>query len=69
MKYSIETDRLILRILDSSDAYIVTEFLKRGKDLFEKYESQKTNTYYTEIYQRNVLQAEHSAMLSKRYLR
>ncbi len=69
MKQTIKTDRLVLKILDGDDARIVTEFVTRGRDLFEKYESKKTETYYTEIYQRNVLNAEYSAMLNKRYLR
>ena len=69
MKQTIKTERLILKILDGDDAQIVTEFVTRGRDLFEKYESKKTETYYTEIYQRNVLDAEYAEMLNKRYLR
>ncbi len=69
MKRTIKTDRLILKIVDSSDAHIVTEFLKRGRDLFEKYESLKPDMYYTEIFQKNVLDSEFAAMQAKRYLR
>lgn len=69
MKHVIKTDRLILKILDDSDATKVTEFLKRGRDLFEQYESLKNATYYTEMYQKNVLSAEYNGMLTKKYLR
>lgn len=69
MEHIIYTDRLLLKILTSDDVHMVTEFLKRGRDSFEKYESQKNSTYYTDAYQKNVLDAEFSAMLSKRYLR
>lgn len=69
MEHIIYTDRLVLKILTSDDAYIVTEFLNRGRDLFEKYESKKVESYYTESYQKNVLDAEFSAMLTKKYLR
>lgn len=69
MEHVIYTDRLVLKILTSDDAHIVTEFLKRGRDLFEKYESKKVDNYYTESYQKNVLDAEFSAMLTKKYLR
>jgi len=69
MKHSINTERLVLKILDGSQAYMVTEFLKRGSELFEKYESLKQPNYYTESYQRTVLDAEFAAMFNKRYLR
>lgn len=69
MKRTIKTDRLVLKILDSSDTHIVTEFLKRGRDLFEQYEALKPDMYYTEIFQQNVLDSEFAAMQTKRYLR
>ncbi len=69
MQHIIYTDRLVLKILDGSQSYMVTEFLKRGRDLFEKYESTKPTNYYMESYQRTVLDAEFAAMLNKRYLR
>ncbi len=69
MKHIIKTDRLILKILDSSDSLMVTEFLKRGQDLFEQYESLKAPSYYTEEYQKNILTAEYRGMLTKKYLR
>lgn len=65
----IETDRLVLRVLGGEDAQMVTEFLTRGKDLYEKYESLKNEAYYTSNYQKGVLEAEFYGMTSKKYLR
>lgn len=69
MEYTIETDRLILKILDGSYSHQVADFLRRGRDLFEKYEAAKPEIYYTDMFQKNVLDNEYSAILSRRYLR
>jgi len=69
MKEIIKTDRLVLKILQPKDAALVTAFLRRGSEIFEKYESAKTATYYTELFQQGVLENEYSAMRLRRYLR
>ena len=69
MKISVETDRLILRVLDDSSCDMVLHFLSKGKDIFEKYEMARPPLYYTPMYQKNVLSQEYSATLGNRYVR
>ena len=69
MRESIETNRLVLRLLDDSYALAVARFLSYNKDYFAPYETTKVPIYYTEIYQRNILDKEYKASLNKQYLR
>ena len=69
MKVLLETDRLILRVLDDEYVGPVLAFLKKGRHIFEKYEAEKVPLYYTELYQKGVLSQEYSATLGDRYVR
>lgn len=69
MKILLETDRLILRVLDDNYWKEVLSFLKKGRLIFERYEAMKVPMYYTEIYQKGVLSQEYTATLGDRYVR
>lgn len=69
MKNLLETDRLILRVLDDNYWRPVLAFLEKGRHIFELYEASKAPLYYTEIYQKGVLLQEYTATLGNRYVR
>lgn len=69
MNFEYETERLILKVLDSSYAPAVLNFLTKNKEAFEPYESQKPPAYYTIDYQTNLVQAEYNAFLSLKFIR
>ncbi len=69
MEILLETERLILKALNEDDWRKVLSFLEKGKDIFEQYEAAKAPMYYTEIYQKGVLNQEYNATLSNRYVR
>ena len=69
MKILLETDRLILRVLDDNYWREVLSFLEKGRHIFELYEAEKVPMYYTEIYQKGVLSQEYAATLGNRYVR
>ncbi len=58
MKFSYETDRLILKILDGSYANDILRFYLTNRELFELCEAARPENFYTEAYQRRVLNHE-----------
>lgn len=66
---TLETNRLVLRLLDEHYALAVARFLNYNKEYFAPYETSKPPLFYTEIYQRSVLAREYKASLNKEYLR
>lgn len=69
MQFSYNTQRLLLKVVNESDASQVLNFLERNKDFFEPFESAKVPAYYTEKYQRNILKSEFKAFLKCKYIR
>lgn len=65
----IETERLILKVLDKKSADIVLEFLKENREDFTKYEGHKQEIYFTKFYQEYLIQSEYEAAIKKGYLR
>lgn len=65
----IETERLVLKILDKNSADIVLEFLNENREDFTKYEGQKQEVYFTKFYQEYLIQNEYDAAMKKGYLR
>ncbi len=59
IKNTIKTKRLILKTLDESHADMLLDFVKSGRDVFEKYESKKDKLFYTKSYQKNILKTEY----------
>lgn len=69
MYKTIETERLILKILDKKSADLVLEFLKENREDFSKYEAKKQEMYFTKFYQEYIIQCEYDATMKKGYLR
>ncbi|NLL93431.1 MAG: GNAT family N-acetyltransferase [Clostridiales bacterium] len=72
MNYSnttIETSRLVLKMLDGSFADMVSHFLISNKDFFAPYESEKPPFYYSAMYQTSVLDHEYQSSINMQYLR
>lgn len=63
------TDNLVLRVLNPDDYGIVLNFLKYNKTYFEPYESKKPDSFYTEDFQYDTLQAESSFFLQEHFIR
>lgn len=69
MYFSLETERLELRILNEMYAQEVLRFLETNKTEFEPFEAPKPVGFYTLSYQKESLQAENKAFLQKKYAR
>lgn len=60
MDMTYETERLILKVLRADDADTVLQFYLDNKELFEKYEPDRPNNFYTAAHQRAVLTCEYN---------
>ncbi len=58
-----ETNRLILKLLGPDYSADVLRFYEKDKELFERYEADRTPNFYTEGFQRNILHAEYGLFL------
>ncbi len=58
MNFSYETDRLILKILDGSSASDILRFYASNRRVFEQCEALRPDNFYTESFQRQVLNQE-----------
>lgn len=63
MQLTYETDRLVLKVLNDSYAFQVLAFLSKNQELFEKYEGEKNENFYTMGYMREMLYAEFNQIL------
>lgn len=59
MLFEYETCRLVLKILRPEDASMVLDFYMRDRELFEKYEPDRMNNFYTLSHQTNLLKCEY----------
>ena len=55
MLLQYETQRLILKVLGPDYSSDVLRFYLNDKELFEKYEADRSPVFYTEAHQRNIL--------------
>lgn len=69
MYLEYETDRMILKILKPSCAEQVLDFYNRDKELFEKYEPDRVDNFYTREYQQTMLKVEYNLLLKKEVIR
>ena len=60
MKFRYETDRLILKILEPTEADSVLRFYLDNKELFERSEPERQEQFYTREHQRAILTAEYN---------
>lgn len=65
----LETDRLLLKLLNKDSAAIVLSFYEDNKTLFEPWEPVRSQNFYTLPYQKASLSAEHNQMAEGKLLR
>ncbi|MDE6968298.1 MAG: GNAT family N-acetyltransferase [Eubacterium sp.] len=58
MKFFYETDRLLLKILDGSNAGDILRFYLTNREIFEHSEASRPENFYTESYQQRILNHE-----------
>ena len=69
MLLQYQTRRLILKILEPDYADKVLNFYLNDKELFEKYETDRSPNFYTEGHQHNILQVEFGLALKLQQVR
>lgn len=69
MQLVCETERLILKVLNATDAFQVLAFLSGNRQLFEQYEGGKSENFYTMGYIRDMLTAEYNQIIKGSSLR
>lgn len=65
MNFSYKTDRLLLKILDGTNAAAVLQFYLDNRELFERNEAVRPDNFYTENYQRRVLNYEFNMCIKR----
>lgn len=69
MLLQYETPRLILKILTPNYAGKVLDFYLKNQALFEKYETDRADNFYTLDYQKKILHTEYGLMLKQSNIR
>lgn len=69
MKMEYETDRLILKILPDTAAEQVLRFYLDNKEIFEQYEVDRTQTFYTYRFQKALLHCEYNLAVKQSAVR
>ena len=69
MLLQYETRRLILKIIGPDYANNVLKFYLNDKELFEKYETDRSPNFYSEGHQHNILQVEYGLALKMQQIR
>lgn len=64
-----ETDRLILKVLDSSSAQIALDYYIRNRRFLEEWEPARDATFYTAEHQAELMEGESSQMAGRAALR
>lgn len=69
MEFNYKTERLSLQVLNGSYASDVLYFYKENREIFEQYEAKRVHNFYTEDYQRRVLEFELNLCLNQSSVR
>lgn len=69
MKFEIETENLILKILTTDNAAQVLDFYMRNQRLFEAFEPMLSDDFYTLSHQENLLNFEYKSTLKLNMVR
>ena len=69
MLLQYETNRLILKVLGPDYAADVLRFYEKDKELFELYETDRCDNFYTEGHQRTILHLEYGLCLKLQLVR
>lgn len=62
MHKSYQTDRLVLKVLDKTDAPMVLDYFVRNKEFLSQWEPTRGVAFFTRAYQRMLLEAENNAI-------
>ena len=69
MNFTYESEHLIFRVLTAEDSSAVLTFYEENKSFFEPWEPARPANFYTESYQRAILNAEYNQILQKKGVR
>ena len=69
MKFEIDTERLVLKVLNKQSADKVLEFYLRNRNIFERYEPVIGDDFYTIPHQRKVHEFEYQSIMKLSMLR
>jgi len=69
MKFLLNTDRLILKVLNSDSANDVLKFYMDNSDIFEKYEPMLGDDFYTLSHQEKILEYEYKSIVNLNMIR
>lgn len=69
MAFTLETERLILKVEDSMKAQEILDFYINNKELFEQYEPTRPHNFYTLAYQMASLNYEYTQIVKGKSLR
>lgn len=69
MKMNYETSRLVLKILPSTAASQVLQFYLDNRSIFEQYEIDRPENFYTEEYQKTLLHCEYNLAVKQSAVR
>lgn len=69
MEMVYETPRLVLKVLREDAAGSVLQFYEENKEIFEKYELDRAENFYTKAYQAALLQCEYNVMMRSQMVR
>ena len=69
MKFEIDTERLVLKVVNKQRADKVLEFYLRNRNIFERYEPVIGDDFYTIPHQRKVLEFEYQSIMKLSMLR
>ena len=69
MEMIYETPRLLLKILKEDAADKVLEFYLENKEIFERYEIDRADNFYTKAYQAALLRMEYNLMVRMQAVR
>lgn len=69
MKMKYETDRLVLQILTDAAADRVLQFYQDNREVFEPYEVERSQNFYTGQYQKTLLQCEYNLAVKQSAVR
>lgn len=69
MNYFCETKRLVLQVLPTYYSGQVLAFYERNREHLESWEAKREQNFYTEEYQKKMLEAEYNAIVRSKMLR
>lgn len=69
MKFLYETQRLLMKVLDGKYANDVLYFYLSNREIFEHYEAERPENFYTKDYQQRILNYEYNLFIKQNAVR